>query len=525
MIREFLLILFCVQSPTMMVDSARILGIFPIPSISHQVVFRALMLELGRRGHELVIITPNPALPKERPPDNITEIDTGQAYQLMARLLQEVQGNKTLKRGVVMDIECMFTGDSVKGMMELISYQFELGEVKKILDDKSQKFDLVFVEAIANYHLVVSNIFNAPAILFSSFYGFPEHYDILGAVAWHPIFYPNFYRHKYKNLSFWEKIEGIYLEWKIFRMIVTREEKENDMLKRRFGPEAPTIEDMRKNIQMLFVNSHPIFGNNRPVPPSVVYLGALHLQPVKELPQDLKTYLDESTRGVVYVSLGTNVRPSMMEEDFLNAFLDAFEALPYDILWKFDGDHLDRIPENLRIQKWFPQRDLLMHPNIKVFVTQGGLQSTDEAIDAAVPLVGIPMLGDQWYNVNKYVELGIGEQIDALTMTGDDLVAAVKKVIANDKYRKNIRRLRSVMNDQPQRPLERAVWWTEHVLRHGGADHLRAPSANTAWSEYYMTDVIILLVGIVAAIISLIIYTCCRILHAFKRMVIKFKQS
>lgn len=73
----------------------------------------------------------------------------------------------------------------------------------------------------------------------------------------------------------------------------------------------------------------------------------------------MKSYLDGSTRGVVYVSLGTNTRPSEMDKDFLDAFLDAFEKIPHDILWKFDGDSLDRIPNNVKIQKWFPQRDLL----------------------------------------------------------------------------------------------------------------------------------------------------------------------
>lgn len=67
-------------------------------------------------------------------------------------------------------------------------------------------------------------------------------------------------------------------------------------------------------------------------------------------------------------------------------------------------------------------------------MTQGGLQSSDEAIDAAVPLVGIPMLGDQWYNVNKYVELGIGEQLDALTLTAEILTSTIKKVVENKGY-------------------------------------------------------------------------------------------
>lgn len=62
---------------------------------------------------------------------------------------------------------------------------------------------------------------------------------------------------------------------------------------------------------------------------------------------------------MIYVSLGSNVRPSMMDQDLLDAFLNAFEALSYDILWKFDGDQLTKLPKNVKIKKWFPQRDLL----------------------------------------------------------------------------------------------------------------------------------------------------------------------
>lgn len=49
----------------------------------------------------------------------------------------------------------------------------------------------------------------------------------------------------------------------------------------------------------------------------------------------------------------------MMDQDLLDAFLNAFEALSYDILWKFDGDQLTKLPKNVKIKKWFPQRDLL----------------------------------------------------------------------------------------------------------------------------------------------------------------------
>lgn len=49
-------------------------------------------------------------------------------------------------------------------------------------------------------------------------------------------------------------------------------------------------------------------------------------------------------------------------------------------------------------------------------------------------MVGIPFIGDQWFNVNKYVELGIGVEVDSMTLTADNLVEAAHKVIGNDRY-------------------------------------------------------------------------------------------
>ncbi|KOB65402.1 Uncharacterized protein OBRU01_22775 [Operophtera brumata] len=73
-------------------------------------------------------------------------------------------------------------------------------------------------------------------------------------------------------------------------------------------------------------------------------------------------------------------------------------------------------------------------------------------------------------------------------------------------YRKNMERLRSVMHDQPQSALERAVWWTEHVLRHGGGRHLRAPAANMSWAEYLDVELLaVLALGALSIVASTIV--------------------
>ncbi|XP_075979930.1 UDP-glucosyltransferase 2-like [Anticarsia gemmatalis] len=512
MLRIALVILFCVQSSIVIVDSARILGVFPIPSISHQIVFRALTQELAKRGHELVIITPDPALPKERPPDNITEIDTSEGYQWLAQFYKD--SGKDFKRGVVSDLDLVLSGQTEKAMSELVTYQFDIPEVDQLLKDKSQKFDLILVEGFGDFHLIVTEIFKAPAIYISSFYGLPQHYFEMGSMTWHPLLFPHFYRQRYTNLSFWEKIQQIYIEFKALRLSEEAIETDNKKLKQKYGPNTPDIATLRKNVQMFFVNSYTFFTNNRPVPPNIVYLGGLHLKLAKELPKDLKEYLDNSTRGVVYISFGTNVQPTWMDKDLLDELLKGFGELPYDVLWKFNGDNIE-VPSNVQTRKWFPQRDLLMHPNIKAFVMQGGLQSTDEAIDACVPLVGVPMLADQWYNVNKYLELGIGEHIDALTLTSKDIVEKVTKVINDESYRKNIKKLHELIKDQPQTSLERAVWWTEHVLRHGSALHLQPPTAHITLREYLLLDVILPLIAIAAASLVAILLTCLKIRKLF----------
>ena len=64
-------------------------------------------------------------------------------------------------------------------------------------------------------------------------------------------------------------------------------------------------------------------------------------------------------------------------------------------------------------------------------------------------------------------------------------------------------KLRNIMKDQPLSPLERAVWWTEYVIRHGGAKHLQTAAAHMDWTEYYAVD-LVLLVLIIFIIIGAI---------------------
>ena len=64
-----------------------------------------------------------------------------------------------------------------------------------------------------------------------------------------------------------------------------------------------------------------------------------------------------------------------MGEERLAVFLETFAQLKHTVIWKWDGEEMAGLPSNVILQTWVPQQDLLAHPNLKVFVTHGGLLS------------------------------------------------------------------------------------------------------------------------------------------------------
>ncbi|XP_013168811.1 PREDICTED: UDP-glucuronosyltransferase 2B15-like [Papilio xuthus] len=464
------------------VKSANILAVYPCPSISHQVVFRPITLELLKRGHKVTVVTSDPMYPKGGH-ENLTEIDVhDRSYAALKKyFVSHVTGSNW-------DLL-----NQVKGILDLLSVSFEeLMKTKEVQDliNSKEKFDLILLESIYPQGLAISHTFKAPTILISSFGPYVDSYNIMG-IPTNPILYNHMFRQRLYNLTLLDKLTEFYNQLVIHYELKKREEIENDLLKKYFGPDIPSLGVLKNYADMLFINIHPVWEGNTPVPPNVIHMGGLHMKKPKKLTQDLQQYLDASDNGVIYFSFGTNVQLSLLPQNKIEIFENVLSQLPYNVIWKRDTESVFIKSKNVKIYKWLPQADLLRHPNIKLFITQGGLQSTDEAITAGVPLLGIPMLGDQWYNVEKYVYHGIGQRLYFEELTEEKLKNAILDVAEDNRYKDNIISLRSLMLDQPQAPLNRAMWWIDYVLRHGGAKHLRAPAANITWTEYLELDLML----------------------------------
>ncbi|XP_013186705.1 UDP-glucosyltransferase 2 isoform X2 [Amyelois transitella] len=266
---------------------------------------------------------------------------------------------------------------------------------------------------------------------------------------------------------------------------------------------APNMKVLYDSVDLMIVNEHKTWDFNRPVPLSMVYLYGTLIKPRSEISKDITAFIDSSPNGVIYLSFGTSVSECQLPQDKLQIMLKVFSELPYNVLWKW-GDDLPGKPQNVLVRKWFDQANILKHPKIKLFITQGGVQSIEESIEAAVPMLGLPIVFDQLGNVDKMVRFGFGKKLDIFTMTEDEFRDAVNTLIDNKSYRQNVEKIRTLFLDLPQKPLERAVWCIETILRHGGR-HLRSPAANLPWTEYYEVDLFLSILIVLLVLIVIVI--------------------
>ena len=266
--------------------------------------------------------------------------------------------------------------------------------------------------------------------------------------------------------------------------------------------------NMFRNMSLLLQNSHFITHNSQPKMANTVEIGGIHCRKGAPLPQDLNDFLDKASSGAVYVSFGSVIKSSSMSKERLNVFLETFRRIKYPVIWKWDSDTIPNLPPNVLLKKWLPQQDLLAHPNLKVFVTHGGLFSLQEALFHNTPIVGIPLGTDQKPNLMRAERHGYAIMLDWPSLNASGFINAINKVMEDTNIMRSMQIAHQLFVDQKETPLERAVWWVEYVLRHDGAQFLKPQSMNLTFLQCNLIDVILSLSLVLMVIIFLSIKCC-----------------
>lgn len=148
--------------------------------------------------------------------------------------------------------------------------------------------------------------------------------------------------------------------------------------------------------------------------------------------------LIQPDRRLVYVSLGTvfNNRPRLFQ-----TLLEGLNQPDLQVVVSAGGayDALRRgpLPPNAHLFRSVPQTQLLPHTD--VFVSHGGNNSTNEALAAGVPLLVLPIGGEQADNASRVVYLGAGLRANARTLTAHSVRVDVRRLLEERSFRERAR--------------------------------------------------------------------------------------
>lgn len=296
-----------------------------------------------------------------------------------------------------------------------------------------------------------------------------------------------------------------HIEDLIYEYIIKSNQRK---LYNKYFPDArSSFDEMYKKSAIFFLNTHVAYSTVRPYLPNMIEVGGIHVQPAKPLPKDIQEYLDTATDGVIIFSMGSLIKSSEWPVEKREAFVKTFGKLKQKVIWKYEASELPNKPDNVMISPWVPQRDIMAHPNVKLFITHGGLLGTTEALIEGVPVLGLPIFGDQKMNMAKAVIREYGLQVYFNDITEENLDQALNELINNPKYYENAKIISKRFNDRPMTPQESVVYWTEYAHRHKGAQHLKAASLELNFFEFRSIDVyaVLLLIALVIVYVDYLI--------------------
>ncbi|XP_068211496.1 UDP-glycosyltransferase UGT5-like [Palaemon carinicauda] len=182
------------------------------------------------------------------------------------------------------------------------------------------------------------------------------------------------------------------------------------------------------------------------------------------------------------------------------------------------------IPPNVRVARWLPQQDILGHPRLRLFITHGGLLSTLESVYHGRTVLGVPVFGDQMGNMRDVERQGWGKALSWDDLTEERLLQGILSVMHNKTMHEIVQSKSLLMKDRLMTPRDLVLFWTEYVIRHKGAAHLKCPLAQMPWYKVYNVDVWLIFAMLCMLIVWLLFYAIRAVLRfLFKKM--KFKRD
>ncbi|KAH8346553.1 hypothetical protein KR084_004194 [Drosophila pseudotakahashii] len=478
------------------VQSSRILAVFPFPGRSQYIFAEQYLKELAQRGHNVTVIN---TFGSDKTEPNFRVIGAKKIHEIMAAF-----GSMIFNQEASQWTTLTMTTEFLNTMTTCV---LDDPAVKDLLAS-GESFDLVVMETVQTEALFgLAQHFGAQTIGISS-YGTDIHIDeLMGNIS--PLSYnPMLLSSRTERMGFEHRLRNVWeasIMWLHKRIVHLPTQR--DLYAKYFPTARKSLEDVLDSFSLMLLGQHFSLSYPRPYLPNMIEVGGLHLQQqrkVKPLPKELAEFVEQSAEGIIYFSMGSNIKSADLPPATRKVLMETFASLPQRVLWKFEDDQLPEKPSNVFISKWFPQPDILAHPNVKLFITHGGLLSTIESIYFGKPVLGLPVFYDQHLNVQRAKQAGYGLGADIWSTNATELTALIQELLNKPSYAAAVQIKSKLFRDQKETALERAIWWSEYVLRHKGANHLRCASRDLDFIQFHGLDTWGLLVAV--AFVSLLIF-------------------
>lgn len=431
---------------------------------------------LADRGHKITMLTNHP--PHSKHP-NIKEIHHGMDD------FNEDGMNMFATRKDPSKMGSLFT----IALPSMAKKLYKIPEVKALYDNRKE-FDLIAMNHMFN-EIAYPFLVDMPFIFIQTG-GIDYRQSAAMGNVLNPAYAASMTSDVRPPLSIKQRFSNIMgmISWAVFWRHWAVVPSVEDQLRPQF-PDMPPLLSLEKNASLSLMNNHFSIDQALPLLPSQIEVGAMHCKPAKPLHEELLSFIEGAgSSGVIYFSLGSVAQGRTMPQEYLDIFVNAFKKINRRVIWKYEED-LPGLSDNVYRSKWLPQQDILAHPNVRVFISHGGGLSTQEAMYHSTPVLAIPIFGDQPKNGARIRNAGMGLDLKWEELTEDLLIQSLEEIISNPKYQNSVTKVSAALKDQPQSPTERAVFWTEYVIRHNGAPQLKSPAVELSWINYLMLDVLL----------------------------------
>jgi glucuronosyltransferase len=478
-------------------NEAKTVIMMPFPWASYIVYHANIAKALTKLGHEVWICLPHCLLEKNLIKDkSIHTIVYGESMgDIVAKLQESTQMVENFWSGKDEGLRAMLTmlklGPDINEMSVAI-----LSEEPFVEKVKSLNADLFVLESNVFFlgMLVLPYKLDIPYALIGTF-----HDVAMSRVPHTPAATPIPVLAMSDKISFSQRLLVAFFSFIRFPF----EPFYDSSLVTRFAPERPyvSLTDLAARAEIFISELDHILDYPRPTLPNTKITGGSSASPAKPLSGEFKNFVEGSKHeGVIVVSFGSSVVD--LPPFITSKMASAFQQLDVSVVWRVNVSSPE--PSRIMTSRWIPQNDLLGHEKTKLFVSHCGKNGQYEALYHGVPILCLPIYGDQPYNAERVRVKELGLTADMRSASADDLAGLMKQLLYEDKYSQNMKRASSLFRELYKLPMKEVAYWLDHVMTYGG-DYMRSSAQEMPLYQFLMLDVI----GFVLAVVVFTLVLTC----------------